>query len=334
MSNLDIRNSFVKKHALVTGGLGFIGSNLVRRLVNWGANVTVVDNNIPETGANFFNIEDIRHKVNVLITDIRNGTTVRPLLAGKDFLFNLAGLSSHFGGMQNPIEDLEVNALAQLQILEYCREMNKEIRIVFAGTRQIYGITNRLPVNEDTRPFPVDYNGVSKLAGELYHIICSRIYNLWATSIRMTNTYGPRMRVKDGHQTFIGLWIRLVLEGKKLPIFGTGEQMRDFNYVEDVIDALLLSVTNPIAQGKFYNLGGEAMNLIDTANLLISLNGSGSSTLVPFPEERLKIDIKDYAGDYSRIKSELGWQPTINLKEGLARTLAFYRLYKNHYWQE
>lgn len=332
MLNLEFERHFWGKHALVTGGCGFVGSNLVRRLVDLGTRVDVVDSMRPETGSNPFNLVEVRNRISFAEVDVRDLSKMKSLLQGKDYLFNLAGLSSHVGGMRAPMQDLEVNTFAQLQLLESCREINPDIRIVFAGTRQVYGRVNQLPVGEDAPTFPVDYNGVSKLAGELYHIIANRIYGLWTTSVRMTNTYGPRMRVKDAHQTFIGLWIRHILDGSKFAVFGTGEQIRDFNYVEDVVDAFLLSVTHPLARGRIYNLGAEPITLLKLADLLISLNGSGSYSLEPFPPERRPIDIMDYAGDYSRIRSELGWQPATGLEDGLRETLEFYRLNKAHYW--
>ncbi len=333
MSDLDLRNHFAGKHVLVTGGFGFIGSNLVRRLMRLDAKIDVVDSMSPETGSNPFNLADVGNGINFIKTDVREVSKMKNLLRGKAYLFNLAGLSSHVGGMHDPIDDLEVNALAQLHLLEACREINPEIRIVFASTRQVYGSVDKLPVGEDTNAFPVDYNGVSKLAGELYHIISNHIYGLWTSSIRMTNTYGPRMRVKDARQTFIGLWIKLILSGEKFAIFGSGQQIRDFNYVEDVVDAFLLCATNPLARGKIYNLGAAPTNLQNLADLLISLNGSGSYSLEPFPAERLAIDIKDYAGNFSKIRNELGWQPKVSLKDGLKETLEFYRLNREHYWQ-
>jgi UDP-glucose 4-epimerase len=332
MSRPNLRNKYAGKRVLVTGGLGFIGSHLAARLVDWEAEVSIVDNLSVETGANMFNIAGIEDKVHVTIADIRDTSRMSALIREKAFLFNLAGLLSHVGGMHAPVTDLEVNALVPLQILELCRELNPKIRIVFAGTRQVYGRARTLPVNEDACISPVDYNGVGKLAGELYHMISNRVYNLWTTSIRMTNTYGPHMRIKDSHQTFIGWWIRLLMEERALEIFGNGKQIRDPNHVEDVVDALLLSAIKPKAKGKIYNLGGEPINLIQLANLLIELNGSGSYRLRPFPRERLAIDIRDYVGDYSRIQSELGWQPKTDLRVGLKQTIAFYRQNKDHYW--
>jgi UDP-glucose 4-epimerase len=321
---------FKGKRTLVTGGLGFIGSNLARRLLQLGTKVVIVDSNNPETGANLYNLEGVQQDIRFVNIDIRETQKLQPLLSEVDVIFNLAGMSSHVGGMHQPVEDLEVNALAQLKILELCREANQGVKIIFAGTRQVYGPANKLPVDELALPSPVDYNGVSKLAGEFYHLVSHRVHGLWTTSLRLTNTYGPRMRVKDNRQTFIGHWIRLLLDGESIPIYGDGLQVRDLNYVDDVVDAMLLCAINPSAQGKIYNLGGEQTNLLALAKTLIELNG-GSYTLVPFPVERARIDLKNYAGDYSKIEAEIGWTPKTSLMDGLKKTLAYYRTHIGKY---
>jgi nucleoside-diphosphate-sugar epimerase len=234
--------------------------------------------------------------------------------------------------MHDPVSDLEVNALAQLRLLEACRTLNPGVKIIFTSTRQVYGRVEKLPVEESTPVSPADYNAVSKIAGELYHFLAHRIYDLWTTNLRLTNTYGPRMRVRDARQTFIGLWLRLLLDGKPIPVFGRGDQLRDFNYVDDVVDAFLLCASNPTAKGKTYNLGANPISLLKLAELLISLNGSGAYSLTPYPSERAAIEIGDYAGDYSRIREELGWEPSVSLEDGLRWSLEFYRAQKVNYW--
>jgi len=328
----EFQESFFCKQALVTGGAGFIGSALARRLLDLKAGVHVVDAMEPETGANPFNLADISSQFTFTQADVRDEAAMRPLLRGKDYIFNLAGLSSHVGGMQDPVKDLEVNALAQIKLLEACRAVNPEGRIVFASTRQVYGRAGRLPVTETASIAPVDYNGVSKYAGELYHFLAHRIYNLWTTTLRLTNTYGPRMRVKDARQTFIGFWLRLLLDGKPIPVFGRGDQVRDFNYVDDAVNAFLLCASNPIAKGKTYNLGAKPISVLKVAELLISLNGGGAYTITSYPSERAAIEIGDYAGDYSRIHKELGWEPSVSIEDGLRQSLEFYRVHKASYW--
>lgn len=329
---MDMTTAFSNQQVLITGGLGFIGSNLAKRLVELGADVTLVDNLDPDMGANLFNIADIRDKVQVVQADLGDRELMAPLVRQNQSLFNLAGQMSHLGSMQAPLKDLEINAVSQLELLESCRCENPEIRIVFAGTRQVYGRAKYLPVDEKHPLAPLDYNGVSKRAGEMYHMICHRVHGMWTSVLRMTNVYGPHMRVKDDRLAFIGWWFRQILDGNTLHVFGDGKQIRDLNYVDDVVDALLLCVIHPSAKGKIYNLGGEPINLFDLANLLVEINGGGSCARVPFPEDRKRIDIGDYFGDYRLIKNDLGWSPQVSLREGLARTLDFYRQHREHYW--
>lgn len=317
---------FQNRPVLITGGLGFIGSNLAIRLVKMGARVLLVDSLIPKYGGNLFNIAPIEDQVRVNIADIRDEHGLRYLVKGQEIIFNLAGQVSHTDSMTDPYTDLEINARSQLSLLEACRHGNPEAKIVFASTRQIYGRPDYLPVDERHPLRPTDVNGINKLAGEWYHIVYHNVYNLRTVSLRLTNTYGPRMRVKDARQTFIGWWLRQLLEGQTLQIFGDGHQVRDFNYVDDVVDALLLAAVNDVANGQIYNLGGsDPINLLNLAQLLVELNGGGNYEVIPFPEGRKRIDIGDFYGDYRKIHSKLGWQPTIPLREGLRRTLEYYR---------
>lgn len=332
---MDLASEFVGKNVLITGGLGFIGSNLAYRLVNFGAEVLLVDSLIPEYGGNLFNIKDIEGKVEANIADVRDIYSMRHLVQGKDYLFNLAGQTSHIDSMNDPYTDLEINCRAQLSILETCRKYNPNIRIVFASTRQIYGIPDYLPVDERHLLHPTDVNGINKMAGEWYHILYNNVYGIRSCALRLTNTYGPRMRVKDARQTFLGIWIKQIIMGEEIKVFGDGKQLRDFNFVDDVVDALLLSIVNENAYGQVFNLGGnEQIGLKDLAELLIEINGGGKYSIVPFPPERKKIDIGDYYGDYRKIHSTLGWQPRTSLRDGLSRTLEYYREYGKYYWDE
>ena len=320
------------KEILITGGLGFIGSNLARSLVAQGANVTLVDSLIPQYGGNPFNIEDIRDKVSVNFCDVRDTHAMTYLIQGKDYLFNLAGQTSHLDSMTDPHTDLDINAAAQLSILEVCRKENPDIKIVFASTRQLYGKPDYLPVDEKHPIRPVDVNGINKLAGEWYHLLYNNVYGIRSCALRLTNTYGPGMRVKDARQTFLGIWIRLLLEGKPIKIFGDGLQLRDFTYVDDCIEALLLAGASDQANGKIYNLGcSEVIGLKDLAKMMVNLGFGGSFDLVPFPSERKAIDIGDYYSDFSLITKELGWVPKTDLKDGLKRTLNYYSTNFSHY---
>ena len=326
-------NSYANAKILITGGLGFIGSSLARALVTQGAQVTLVDSLIPQYGGNPFNIDGIQEKVAVNVCDVRDPFAMAYLLQGKDYLFNLAGQTSHLDSMTDPQTDLDINATAQLSILEACRKANTAIKIVFASTRQLYGKPDYLPVDEKHPVRPVDVNGVNKLAGEWYHLLYNNVYGIRACALRLTKTYGPGMRVKDARQTFLGVWVRLLLEGKPIKVFGDGLQLRDFNYVDDCVEALLLAGSSDTVNGKVYNLGSaEVVGLKELAEMMIDLGYGGSFELVPFPAERKAIDIGDYYSDFSLISRDLGWKPKIGLKEGLEQTLRYYGKHKQHYW--
>ena len=323
---------FHNKNVLITGGLGFIGSNLAHALVEQGANVLLVDSLIPEYGGNLFNIAPIKEQVRVNIADVRDEHGMRYLVQGQDFIFNLAGQVSHTDSMNNPYTDLEINTRSPLAILEACRYGNQQAKIIFASTRQIYGRPAYLPVDERHPLQPVDINGIHKLAGEWYHVVYHNVYGLRTAVLRLTNTYGPRMRVKDARQTFIGWWIRQLVEGQPLQIFGDGLQVRDFNHVDDVVSALLCVAEQEAADGQIYNLGGDdPINLKNLAELMIEIVGRGSYDIIPFPDERKRIDIGDFYGDYRKIRSKLGWQPAVPLAQGLRQTLAYFQEHLAHY---
>jgi dTDP-glucose 4,6-dehydratase/UDP-glucose 4-epimerase len=326
-------NHYSNKHVLITGGLGFIGSNLARALVAQGAVVTLVDSLIPEYGGNPFNIVDIRDRVSVNICDVRDPFAMTYLIRGKDYLFNLAGQTSHLDSMTDPFTDLQINAAAQLSILEVSRKVNTDIKIVFASTRQLYGKPEYLPVDEKHPIHPLDVNGINKLAGEWYHLLYNGVYGIRACALRLTNTFGPGMRVRDSRQTFLGIWIRLLIEGKPIKVFGDGLQLRDFNYVDDCVHALLLAGASDQANGITYNLGSqEVVSLKALAEMMVELGGQGTFELVPFPPERKAIDIGDYYSDFSMIQRDLGWHPRVSLRDGLKRTIEFYRAEYRNYW--
>lgn len=331
----DFGPRFAGKKVLVTGGLGFIGSALARRLAGAGARVTLVDSLIPEYGGNPHNIHDIRDNVVVNISDVRDPHGMAYLVQDKDYLFNLAGQTSHLDSMLNPKADLDINAGAQLSILEACRKHNPSIKIVFASTRQLYGRPQYLPVDEKHPIRPVDVNGINKLAGEWYHLLYNDVYGIRACALRLTNTYGPRMRVKDARQTFLGIWIRNVIQGRPILVYGQGTQLRDFNYVDDVVDALLAAAIDARSEGQVFNLGStEIASLKAVAEKLVSIHGSGSYQTVPFPAERRAIDIGDYYSDFAKIRRDLGWEPRTGLDQGLRLTLEYYAAHGTHYWSE
>ena len=325
-------NPLIKKKILITGGLGFIGSNLARRLVEHGNLITVVDSLIPEYGGNLRNVHDIQDKITISLSDVRDNAAINDLIRGHDFLFNLAGQTSHLDSMNDPITDLDINAKAQLSILEACRKYNPDIRIVFASTRQIYGKPNYLPVDEKHPRDPVDVNGINKIAGEQYHILYQEVYGIESSVLRLTNTYGPRMRIRDARQTFLGIWIRNLLEGKPIQVFGDGKQRRDYNYVEDVLDALLIAASEKNAIGKAYNLGSpEPLSLEDTAKIICQKTEVGDYQMIPFPEDRKAIDVGDFICDYSAFRDQFGWEPKVIFEDGIQRSLEYFQKDIEHY---
>jgi len=319
---------------MITGGLGFIGSNLAHRLVDFGADVLIVDSLIPDYGGNLFNVEGIKDRVRINIADVRDASGMNYLVREQDYIFNLAGQVSHIDSMRDPYTDLEINCRSQLSLLEACRRHNPSVKVVYASTRQIYGAPDYLPVDEKHLLHPTDVNGINKMAGEWYHILYSNVYGIRATSLRLTNTYGPRQLMKHSRQGFIGWFIRLAIDGDEISVFGDGKQLRDLNYVDDVVDAFLLAGATDMVNGQVYNLGGtEPVSLLQVVETLKELNPQASYKLVPFPPEKKRIDIGDYYGDYSRIRTALGWQPQVSLREGLSKTIEYYRQYKEHYWE-
>lgn len=329
---VDLPRAYAGADVLVTGGLGFIGSNLARRLVALGAKVTLMDSMIPEYGGNPFNVEDLAGRVTVNYADVRQRSTMDFLVQGRDYLFNLAGQVSHIDSMRDPFTDLDINGRSQLSILESCRHNNRRVKLVFAGSRQVYGRPRYLPVDEAHPVRPVDVNGINKVAGEQYHILYNDVYGVRAASLRLTNTYGPGQLVKHNRQGFIGWFIRTVTEGGEIQLYGDGSQVRDLNFVEDVVEALLLAGACDAANGRIYNLAAEPpVALAELARLLVELAGRGSVRHVPWPEEKRAIDIGSYYGTHARITAELGWTPRTPLREGLARTLDHYARHLKRY---
>lgn len=318
-------NELLGKRVLITGGLGFIGSNLARRLIAEGASVTIIDSLLPDHGGRWINIAGIEDRLKVNISDVRDEHSMRHLVKHADILFNLAGQTSHMDSLFDPYTDLDINCRSQLFILEACRRSNKEVKVVFASTRQIYGRPDYLPVKEEHPIRPIDVNGINKMAGEWYHTVYNNVHGIRCCSLRLTNTYGPRMRIADARQTFIGLWIRQVIERTPFEVWD-GDQVRDFTFVDDVVDAMIRSALTDCTNGRVFNLGGDQpVTLLQLAELLVAVNGSGRYKVQPYPEDRKIIDIGSYYADCSMLKEVCGWLPTVSLRDGLERTIAFYR---------
>lgn len=328
----NYEQAFANRKVMITGGMGFIGSNLARALVNLQAEVLLVDSLIPTYGGNLFNISGIEDRVRVNVADVRDESSMNYLVQGQDYIFNLAGQISHFDSMLDPYTDLEINCRSQLSILEACRKHNPDVKVVYASTRQMYGKPMYLPVDENHPVQPVDVNGINKMAGEQYHILYNNVYGVKATALRMTNTYGPRQWMRDNRLTSQGWFLRLVLDDQEIQLFGDGSQVRDLTYVDDAIDAFLRVAAMDAANGQIFNLGGEIGTLRQQVELMIELAQTGRYKLVPWPSEKKRIDIGDFYADYSKIQKTVGWEPRTNTREGLRHTIEFYRNYREQYW--
>lgn len=327
-------STYIGSRALVTGGLGFIGSHLAAALLERGAEVTVVDSLIPEYGGNPFNVREIADRIDIQYTDIRDPWAMRRLVEGQDFIFNLAGQVSHIDSMTDPTTDLEINCRAQLSLLEAIRANNPGARVVFAASRQQYGRPQFLPVTEEHPLLPVDVNGIDLVAGERYHLLYSEVYGLRAASLRLTNTYGPHLLMKHDRQGLITTFIRRSLDGETIHVFGDGSQLRDFTYVGDAVEAFLATATTESAYGQALNVGGAGpVSLLEVAHLCQEIAAAGGIVeTVRWPDERKRIDVGSVYLDHSRITKLTGWEPQTDMAAGLRKTIDFYRANRVHYW--
>jgi len=322
----DYRQFYRGRKVMITGGLGFIGSNLARRLVELDADVLLVDSLIPDYGGNLFNIDGVADRVRVNIADIRQQSTMNYLVRDCSVIFNLAGQVSHIDSMRDPYSDLEINCRSQLTILEACRYNNPGVKVVYAGTRQVYGRPDSLPVDERHLVRPTDVNGINKAAGEYYHLVYNNVFGVRACSLRLTNVYGPRQLIRHNRQGFIGWFIRTAIEGGTIQIYGDGSQLRDFVYVDDAADAFLRAGASDGCNGKAFNVGGIApISHRDLTTLLIDIAGTGRVVYVDWPAEKKAIDIGDFYADSSRFTAATSWRPTVTLDDGLRRAVDFYR---------
>ena len=328
----EYREFYRDRRVMITGGLGFIGSNLARHLVGLGADVLLVDSLIPDYGGNLFNIEGIAERVRVNVADVRQQSTMNYLVRDRDVIFNLAGQVSHIDSLRDPYSDLEINCRSQLTILEACRYNNPAAKVVYAGTRQVYGRPDSLPVDERHLVKPTDVNGINKAAGEYYHLVYNNVFKVRACSLRLTNVYGPRQLIRHNRQGFIGWFIRLAIEDGVIQIYGDGSQLRDFVHVDDAADAFLRAGAADACNGEVFNVGGtEPVAHATLAALILKVAGSGRIEYVPWPPEKKAIDIGDFYADSTKFQRTTGWKPSIALHDGLRGTIAYYRQHFRHY---
>ena len=318
---------------LITGGLGFIGSTLAIAEVKRGNKVTVVDALLPDYGGNKFNIKQIEEEIEIETGDVRNTKLMEKLVKKKDIVYSLAGTLSHVDSMTDPFTDLEINCVSQLTLLEACRKYNPETKILFAGTRNQYGRAKYLPVDENHPMEPVDVNGINNIAAEWYYRLYHNVHGLCTCSLRLTNVYGPRHQMKHSRQGVLNWFIRQLIDGETVELFGNGSQIRDVNFVSDVVSAFISAADSSKSDGEVFNLGGDAVSLETFIKSAIKVYGEGNYKTVLFPPERKSIEIGDYIADRTKIKNELGWEPKIDLKLGLKKTFDYYLEYKKYYWK-
>ena len=325
---------FRNKEVLITGGLGFIGSNLAMALVRLGARVTIIDNMLPRQGGNLFNIKDIADKVKVNFSDVRNELSMNHLVKGKDYVFHLAGQVNHVDSMRNPIQDLDINCKGTLVLLEALRQHNAGARVIFAGTRGEYGSSVKLPVDEDHPTNPKGIYAVTNLTAEKMVLVYDDVYKIRGVCLRITNTYGPRHQMMHDEYGVFNWFIRKAMDDEAIPVFGDGRILRDFLYVEDLVGCMLMTATTDAAYGKVFNVGtGAPVSFYDLAKTIVRIAGRGKTKFTEFTQERKEVEPGDYYADISHIKKTVKWEPKTSLDEGIRKTVAFYRKHKKEYWQ-
>ena len=328
----ELASHYSGQSVLITGGAGFIGSNLAIRLVELGAQVSVIDNFMPGGGANRFNLKPVQDRVHLVQADLADVAALQPLVQKAAYVFNLAGALSHIDSMKDPASDLHANCTAHLPLLELLRRENPKAKTLYAATRGQYGRAAQLPVTESAVLESVDANGISKIAGESYHLLYARAHGLFTCSFRLSNTYGPRHQMAHHRQGVFNWFVRRLLDGDKIQIYGQGTQIRDSNYVDDVVDAMLLALVTDGARGEVFNLGGFPVSLKQLGELLVDVHGSGSLEYFEAPAESKGVEIGDYVADISKAKRLLGWLPRVDPREGFTKTLEYYKANREHYW--
>lgn len=331
MQNLE--STYHGKKILITGGLGFLGSNLANRLVELGSKVTLLDSFLPLHGANLFNVRKIARKVRMVKGDIRNASLMKRLVKGQDIIFNIAAQTSHTDSIERPFLDVDINARGQINLLESCRKFAPETRVVYCSSRAVYGSAPVRRVSEKCPPNPMDIYAVNKLAGEHYHQIYSRVHNLKTVVLRVSNGYGPRAQMKQPSFGILNWFIRLAVDDSDIKIFGDGNQVRDYLHVDDISSAFLIAGARVFAGCPVYNVGtGRGIRLIEIVKKIVRIAGKGRIVHVPWPAKNKKIDVGDFIADVTKIKRDLDWTDSVPLDQGLQKTITYYQKHKSHYW--
>jgi len=331
--NLGLENNFKNKNILITGGLGFIGSTLAIKLVECGAKVTLFDSMIEGYGGNLFNIEKIKDQVTVNFADIRDQVVMNYLVREKDYIFHLAAQVSHIMSLTNPFPDIDINIKGTAVILEACKKFNKDAVIIRTGTRGQYGSVKLLPVNEEAHTYPKGIYEVSQLTSEKLMQVYNDIHKLKCVMLRLTNIYGPRAQMRSSHFGVVNWFVRLAIDKEMIKVFGSGKIKRDFVYIDDCVDGILKTAENGDCYGEIFNIGDEnPSNFLELAEIICELEPNAKWEFAPFTEERAAQEPGDFYSDISKINSFTSWRPKVELKEGLKKTIEFYKKNKQYYW--
>ncbi|MFI5145053.1 MAG: GDP-mannose 4,6-dehydratase [Ignavibacteria bacterium] len=328
-----MKDSFKNKNVLITGGLGFIGSNLCIKLVSLGANVLAVDNMLPRQGGNIFNIEPVKNKIKINISDIRNQVSMNHLVKGQDYIFHLAGQVNHVDSVKNPLQDLSINVEGTLVIMEALKNNNRSAKVIFTGTRGEYGASLELPVSESHSINPIGIYAITNFAAERIALTYHNLHKIKSVCLRITNTYGPRHQMQHDEYGVFNWFIRKALDNEVIPVFGNGKILRDYLYIDDLIEGLLATALCDESYGQVFNVGsGIPLNFIDLAKIITGIAKSGKTNFTEFTSERRALEPGDYYADISKIKKTVGWKPKTKLEDGIRKTIQYYRKYKKYYW--
>jgi UDP-glucose 4-epimerase len=325
---------FKGKAILITGGLGFIGSNLAHHLVTMGANITILDALLPLYGGNRINIAGIEDKVELVDGDIRDANLINTQVVGKDYIFHLAGQISYLDSKNQPFVDLDFNGRGNLTLLEAVRHHASQAKIIFSSSRLVYGKVLTLPVREDHPTDPLSLYGIHKLLGEKYYRYYAHNFGLQTVSIRIPNPYGPRQQMKHNKYSIVGWFVRQALDNETITIYGDGTQERDYIYISDIIEAMVQLAAKG-ETGDVYNVGShERLRFVDMVDTIIQQAGSGTKKHVPWPENYEKNETGDYIADTSKIEATCNWKPRVDFKDGVSEMIEYYKANKQYYWDD